>query len=355
MIPTMRKSIDQLLEEARAQLHRLTPAEAFAAQREGALIVDTRTYEQRRVQGEIPGALIIDRTVFEWRLDPQSPWRIPEASDADVRIVVICHEGYSSSLAAATLHQLGLARATDVIGGFDAWVEAGLPVVPAGPLPDSAPGGGPCGSGSVPGREDHWDGVFGGRADAELSWFQSDPELSVRLVEEASSSRTARVVDVGAGTSFLVDRLLDAGFAHVTVLEVSGTAVDRVRARLGARAGTVRWIVGDVTDVEDLGEVDVWHDRASFHFLTDPADRSRYLWLARRTIVVEGTMILATFAPDAPPRCSGLEVRRYDVDGLAREVGDGFALIDSAHELHVTPTGVRQPFTYAVFRRTERS
>jgi rhodanese-related sulfurtransferase len=121
-------TIDHLLENARRRLRRISPQQAAAEQADGALLVDTRTAEQRASQGAIPGALVIDRTVFEWRLDPTSPSRIPEASDHKVRVIVICAQGYSSSLAAASLQDLGLVNATDVIGGFEAWRAAGLPV-----------------------------------------------------------------------------------------------------------------------------------------------------------------------------------------------------------------------------------
>ena len=121
-------TIDQVLEQARRRLKRVTPAQAAREQGSGALLVDTRTYEQRTRDGAIPGALVIDRTVFEWRLDPSSPIRIPEATDHAVRVIVICAHGYSSSLAAASLQDLGLINATDVIGGFEAWKAAGLPV-----------------------------------------------------------------------------------------------------------------------------------------------------------------------------------------------------------------------------------
>jgi rhodanese-related sulfurtransferase len=120
--------VDRVLAQARAGLHRLTPVEALDAQRRGALLVDTRTEAQRRRQGEIPGALVVDRTVLEWRLDPASPWRLPEVSSTDKEVVVMCWQGYSSSLAAASLQALGLARVTDVVGGVEAWVAAGLPV-----------------------------------------------------------------------------------------------------------------------------------------------------------------------------------------------------------------------------------
>ncbi|MBY8873263.1 rhodanese-like domain-containing protein [Micromonospora sp. PLK6-60] len=124
----MSPGVDALLEQARAGLRRLTPHETVEAVRAGALLIDTRTDPQRREQGELPGAIVIDRTVLEWRLDPASAWRIPEATGYDREIVVVCRQGYSSSLAAASLQVLGLRAATDMIGGVEAWQEAGLPM-----------------------------------------------------------------------------------------------------------------------------------------------------------------------------------------------------------------------------------
>ena len=126
----MAPSIDEMVERARRRLVRVTPEQAAAELAQGALLVDTRTESQRAVQGEIPGAVVIDRTVLEWRLDPNSPSRIEQAKDHQVRVIVVCAEGYSSSLAAASLHDIGLVNATDVIGGFEAWIAAGLPVKP---------------------------------------------------------------------------------------------------------------------------------------------------------------------------------------------------------------------------------
>ncbi|HYL07000.1 MAG TPA: rhodanese-like domain-containing protein [Candidatus Udaeobacter sp.] len=123
-------AVDELVERARKGLARLTPQQAAAEQARGALLVDTRTSEQRAQCGRIPGALVIDRTVFEWRLDPTSTARIPEVVDHATRVIVVCQEGYSSSLAAASLQALGLVNATDMIGGFEAWRDAGMPVEP---------------------------------------------------------------------------------------------------------------------------------------------------------------------------------------------------------------------------------
>lgn len=127
------KTVDDLLAAARAQLERVTAEQAHAEQQAGALLIDTRTYEQRRATGAVPGAIVVDRTVFEWRLDPSSPSHLPEVRDHDVRIIVLCRQGYSSSLAAASLQELGLHRATDVVGGVEAWIEAGLPIEPFAP------------------------------------------------------------------------------------------------------------------------------------------------------------------------------------------------------------------------------
>ena len=124
----MAKTVDELLAEARARLDRVSAEQAHIEQQAGALLIDTRTYEQRREAGTVPGAIVLDRTVFEWRLDPSSPSHLPEVRDHDARIIVLCRQGYSSSLAAATLQELGLHRATDVVGGVEAWIAAGLPI-----------------------------------------------------------------------------------------------------------------------------------------------------------------------------------------------------------------------------------
>ena len=125
------RSIDELLAQVRGRIGRVEPAEAAARLADGALLVETRPWEQRRRDGDVPGAVVIDRNVLEWRLDPASPWRIPEVAGHDLEVIVLCNQGYSSSLVADTLRTLGLHRAVDVVGGFEAWAAAGLPVVPA--------------------------------------------------------------------------------------------------------------------------------------------------------------------------------------------------------------------------------
>jgi SAM-dependent methyltransferase len=196
-------------------------------------------------------------------------------------------------------------------------------------------------------RAAHWDRVYqaGG---PDLSWRQAEPEVSLALIGQVCPQ--GRVIDIGGGTSPLPARLLDRGYA-VAVLDISPDALERARGLLGSRAGQVRWIAADVTRAPDIGAFDVWHDRAAFHFLTGQADRAAYVDLLSRTLPAGGHAIIATFAPQGPARCSGLDVRRYDAPALAAELGPGFELLHSVAETHVTPWGARQPFQYSLLRR----
>ena len=160
-----------------------------------------------------------------------------------------------------------------------------------------------------------------------------------------------RIIDVGGGASVLVDRLLDRPFESIAILDISETAIGKARARLGERAGRVRWVVADVTEGPELGIFDVWHDRAVFHFLTDLADRRSYVELARETVPEGGHLVIATFADDGPKQCSNLDVCRYNARSLASELGEGFSLVREARETHTTPWGSPQAFFYGVFKR----
>jgi 2-polyprenyl-3-methyl-5-hydroxy-6-metoxy-1,4-benzoquinol methylase len=199
-------------------------------------------------------------------------------------------------------------------------------------------------------RHQHWENIYHSKSDQSLSWHQEEPATPLALIAEAASP-DLRVIDVGGGSSMLAARLLDKGFRNVAVLDISEAALNRAKSRIGARAELIRWIAADVTAVGDIGQFDVWHDRAVFHFLTDPEDRRRYAALAERTIPVGGHLIIATFALDGPERCSGLPVHRYDAKGLAREFMHSFALEKELPEIHITPGGKPQSFIYAVFRR----
>lgn len=194
----------------------------------------------------------------------------------------------------------------------------------------------------------HWEAVYESKRDAEVSWTQEDLRTSLTLISEVC--REGSVIDVGGGTSVLADRLLDAGYS-VAVLDISDAALRRAGDRLGVRAEQVRWITADVTASLELGTFDVWHDRAVFHFLTDPTHRAAYVSLLARTVPVGGHAVVATFALDGPEKCSGLPVERYNAKIQADEFGRAFALLHATQETHLTPWGKPQQFTYEVFDR----
>jgi SAM-dependent methyltransferase len=201
----------------------------------------------------------------------------------------------------------------------------------------------------------HWDGVYLRKRDDETSWFQSFPEVSLQLLAHARLQPEARIIDVGAGRSRLVEGLLDRGHAHVTLLELSGEALARTRERLGERAESVQFVTGDVTAFHPPRLYDAWHDRAVFHFLVSPEDRARYVAVLERAVKPGGQVVMGTFALDGPAKCSGLPVARYDGRGLSEVLGPAFALEESVRDLHVTPSGKLQAFTFARFVRVPRA
>jgi SAM-dependent methyltransferase len=202
------------------------------------------------------------------------------------------------------------------------------------------------------GRREHWEQIYASRSPDQVSWFEPDPAVSRTLIADAIQEGAGSVIDVGGGASTLVDEVLDLGVERIAVLDISETALAVSKRRLGSRAHSVEWIVGDVTTLDDLGPFDIWHDRAVFHFLTDEQDRGHYVRLAERTVQPGGTAVMATFAVDGPERCSGLEVQRYDPARLAAQCGPGFELRTEQRHVHTTPGRVRQNFLYATFRRT---
>jgi len=196
----------------------------------------------------------------------------------------------------------------------------------------------------------HWEAIYGKKRPEEVSWYQPEATLSLELIRAVASLESA-IVDVGGGASTLVDGLLRAGYRQLTILDLSVSALNAAQRRLGASARMVSWREGDVLTT-DLGvaPIDVWHDRAVFHFLTDVTDRERYIAQVRRAVRVGGHVLVATFAEDGPSRCSGLEVARYSPQGLHGAFGSDFRLIASRREEHLTPRGARQAFTYCLCR-----
>ncbi len=198
----------------------------------------------------------------------------------------------------------------------------------------------------------HWDNIYQTKEPTQVSWYQEHPKISLGLIARTNVQPTDHIIDVGGGTSTLVDNLLANGYQSITVLDVSQQALQRARQRLGAQANNVTWLEGDITQINLPPQAyAIWHDRAVFHFLTQSGDRQRYIDGVRRAVRPGGHVIVATFAPDGPARCSGLEVMRYSPDSLHSEFGQDFELVDSANETHHTPFGAEQKFMYCYCRR----
>ena len=198
----------------------------------------------------------------------------------------------------------------------------------------------------------HWDKAYAAGSPERLGWYRPHLSASLELIERTGIDKKARFIDVGGGASTLVDDLLDQGFENVTVFDLSVTALSLTRSRLGDRASQVTWLEGDITSAElPPAHYELWHDRAVFHFLTAADDRQSYMEQLKRSLAPGGHVVLGVFSLDAPPRCSGLDVQRYSVELLQREIGTDFALKEHRLEEHVTPGGVRQMYLYCRFRK----
>jgi len=202
---------------------------------------------------------------------------------------------------------------------------------------------------------EHWDAVYDSKAPDAVSWYRPRLDRSLAFVDACRLGADAHIVDIGGGASTLVDDLLAKGFTQISVADISRHALEHSQVRLGQAGETVRWVVGDATtQLFAPDSVDLWHDRAVFHFLTDAQDREAYLQALRASVRAGGFVILATFGPNGPERCSGLPVVRYASEQLAAALGSDFELIVAADEDHATPWGAPQAFSYALCRRADR-
>ena len=192
----------------------------------------------------------------------------------------------------------------------------------------------------------HWQKVYQTRSPTEVSWYQPVPHRSLELIQAAGPPPETAILDVGGGDSTLVDHLLAAGYTDISVVDVARAALDAARARVGAAGGGVQWIAADITAWRPVRRYGLWHDRAVFHFLVDPTLRAQYVEVLRAALVPGGHVVIATFGPEGPTRCSGLDVRRYSADELSAELGPLFRLVRSQIEEHVTPAGLAQQFLY---------
>ena len=207
-------------------------------------------------------------------------------------------------------------------------------------------------SGGIVQSKEHWEQVYTTKDASHVSWFQAHARQSAELIRQTGAAKDAGIIDVGGGASTLVDDLLDDGYSKLTVLDLSEAAISASCERLGQRASTVEWRVGDITQVElPKHAYDVWHDRAVFHFLTSQEERDAYVRRVLHAVKPGGHVIVATFAEDGPEKCSGLPVMRYSADALHAEFGAPFTLLRQEREEHHTPLGAVQKFIYCLCRK----
>lgn len=197
----------------------------------------------------------------------------------------------------------------------------------------------------------HWENIYKTKSSKEVSWYEPHLEKSLEIISTLGFSKEAEIIDIGGGASTLPDDLLTQGFENITILDISQEALKVSQERLGKDAGLIRWIEGDVTQVSlKPNSYDLWHDRAVFHFLTKPEDRKNYVKNLASSLKLDGYALLATFGPNGPLKCSGLDIVRYSAESLQKELGEDFQLKESFTEIHKTPFDTAQEFLYCVFK-----
>ena len=202
-------------------------------------------------------------------------------------------------------------------------------------------------------EKDHWEQVYSTKPTEKLGWYEPHLRTSLSWIKGLSLAVDAPIIDVGGGASTLIDDLLDAGYRSITVLDISEKALSSAKARLGKKAELITWLDGDITSVDlPIHCYELWHDRAAFHFLTMHEQQRKYRDNLLKALKPGGHLIIGTFAPEAPPKCSGLPVQRYNPEQLENTLGGEFEIKRHHKELHITPGGVEQMYLYCHFRRT---
>jgi len=198
-------------------------------------------------------------------------------------------------------------------------------------------------------KKKHWENIYRTKALNEVSWYQPIPETSLNFIENAHISKDSAIIDVGGGDSFLVDNLLKQGYTNITVLDISEAAIDRAKVRLGLDAFRVKWVVSDVLDFNQIKVFDLWHDRAAFHFLTNPKEIEKYSAIVSKAIKINGQLIVGTFSESGPKKCSGIEITQYSIDKLNKCFEPQFSLLDSKTTNHATPFETLQDFVFGLY------
>ena len=200
-------------------------------------------------------------------------------------------------------------------------------------------------------KKEHWENVFSNKQENEVSWYQPVPKTSLAFIENLKLSKDAKIIDIGGGDSYLIDALLEKGYTNLFLLDISEQAIIRIKKRLGAKASKVTFIVSDILDFVPLTNFDVWHDRASFHFLTEPHDIEKYKVIVSKALKTKGKLILGTFSDQGPKKCSGLDITQYNEASITRLFESDFQKIECVTEDHLTPFDTLQNFIFCSFTK----
>lgn len=202
-------------------------------------------------------------------------------------------------------------------------------------------------------NKSHWENVFTTKKPNEVSWTQEYPKTAIDYLENLNLSKTASIIDVGGGDSNLVDALLEKGYKNIWVLDISATALENAKKRLGKKADLVHWIVSDITEFKTEVKFDFWYDRAVFHFLTDEVSIDKYVTLAGNVIATNGNFLLGTFSENGPLKCSGLEIKQYSENTMKQTFKERFEALNCFTEQHKTPFDTMQHFQFCGFKKVK--
>ena len=200
-------------------------------------------------------------------------------------------------------------------------------------------------------KKEHWENVFATKNETEVSWFQKKPERSLDFIENLGIAKDAKIIDIGGGDSYLIDVLLKNGYTNLTLLDISANAIERIKKRLGTSAEKVTFIVSDILDFNSIETYDLWHDRASFHFITEQNQIKAYANLVAKAIAKNGKMVIGTFSENGPKKCSGLDITQYNENTLKSVFYSDFEVIDCISEDHLTPFDTIQNFIFCSFKK----
>jgi SAM-dependent methyltransferase len=200
-------------------------------------------------------------------------------------------------------------------------------------------------------RKKHWENIYSTKELENCSWFQPTPLKSLEFIEQSGITKSSKIIDIGGGDSFLADSLLEKGYTDITVLDISETALERAKQRLGNKASQVKWVVGDAASFAPSNKYDLWHDRAAFHFLTYQNDVNSYIVTAKNALNDRGVLVIGTFSENGPKKCSGIDIKQYSAEGLSKAFEDSFKKLKCVNVDHPTPFNTTQNFTFCSFQK----